>query len=146
VKKVLLNIMVFSLCSAATVAVAGSERLAREYVEKSNFVESLKAGINQINPRGQNKNLNRLLEEINFKNIENLYSKALARELDDSELNALLQSLSIPGLHSALLKQGKVSAAISDDVFKEINAAGERLGMGSKGGANGQATSGKKGK
>lgn len=121
---------IFTLqCFVATGALAGNESLAREYVEKSGFVETMKSGINTFNQDGKNKNLSRLTAEIDFKAIEAIYIRGLAKDLTNDELSALIKSLEVPHLHEALLKQGRVSAAISEAIFKEIEAAGKRAGL-----------------
>lgn len=120
----------FFLCVAT--AHAGSESLAREYVEKSGFAADIRANLEKVNSRGQNPQLTRLLAEIDFKKIEGLYAQALAREMDNEELSALLQSLSIPGLHSALKKQGRISLTMAEPIMKEVEAAANRVGGGNK--------------
>lgn len=127
-----LALCLVGFCLSVATAHAGSESIAREYVEKSGFVADIRANLEKVNSRGQNPQMDRLLAEIDFKKIEGLYAQALAREMSNEELSALLQSLSIPGLHSALKKQGRISLGMAEPIMKEVEAAANKVGLGNK--------------
>jgi len=123
------SLILFAVLLQATAAFAGSEALAREYVEKSGFVATLKASLEKVNPNGSNKEFDALLTHINFDSIKKEYIKALARELNNEELSALIKSVEIPHLHDALLKQGRASLSITGFIYQEVEAAAKRAGL-----------------
>jgi len=119
-----------ALSLSVTAAHAGSESLAREYVAKSGFTADMRTNLEKVG--ASNPQLTRLTAEIDFKKIEGLYAQALAREMDNEELSALLKSLSIPGLHSALKKQGRISLGMAEIIMKEVEAAAAKAGISTK--------------
>lgn len=125
----LFPICLLGLLMFVTNASAGSQTIAREYVEKSGFVADLRGNLEKAN-RGQSPQFEKLLKEIDFKKIEGLYVEALARDMNNEELTALVQSLSIPGLHAAIKKQGKIALGLADPILKEVEAAAKKVGIG----------------
>lgn len=123
-------VLIIGFMALSNTALGADYNLVREYVKKSGFRNDIEMGLKLIKvPESKVGIFKRFVDGINFNAIEDSYVQDLAQKLTNEEADALIKSLEIKGLNSALRKQGMAAAAVSELVAKEIERSGKAVGL-----------------
>lgn len=106
------------------------EALVREYMGKAEFRAEFESGIRNLGAiSGKGQAFSQLANNIDFKTIEDAYSRALRDKLTDADIEALIKATAIPGIREAMKKQTQAVSGIAQIIVQEVEKAAKKAGM-----------------